>query len=138
MVRKYGSFKYRCYEHKTETQRLKHEQCWMLLCFLWSGNRTASLSFKKTKPTHKDRGKKDAKTNTLMDASVKCRPVFFGVERKMPLLALYCSAVIATVGVLFFLFFKASFSDLVVLMIIFNASVMVTIGFNVAVMTIIG
>ena len=33
----------------------------------------------------------------------------------MPLLALYCSAVIATVGVLFFLLFNASFSDLVAL-----------------------
>ena len=40
-------------------------------------------------------------------------PVFFGVEFKMPLLALYCSVVIATVGVLFFLFFRASFSDLI-------------------------
>ena len=41
------------------------------------------------------------------------QPVFFGVESRMPLLALYCSAVIATVGVLFFLLFNASFSDLV-------------------------
>ena len=40
-------------------------------------------------------------------------PIFFGVEFKMPLLALYCSVVIATVGVLFFLFFRASFSDLI-------------------------
>ena len=40
-------------------------------------------------------------------------PVFFGVEFRMPLFALYCSVVIATVGVLFFLFFRASFSDLI-------------------------
>ena len=36
----------------------------------------------------------------------------------MPLLALYCSAVIATVGVLFFRLFNASFSPLVAVMMI--------------------
>ena len=60
---------------------------------------------------------------------LKCQPVFFGVASRMPLLALYCSAVIATVGVLFFRLFNASFSDLVVviMMMIINLVVEVVI-----------